>query len=55
MQEMQQILFDRGAYIIPQFNKTLDIMSTKVNGFAADAGTGIPLGNGDWENAWVSS
>jgi peptide/nickel transport system substrate-binding protein len=55
MQQMQQILFDRGAYIIPQFNKTLDIMSTKVNGFAAEAGTGIPLGNGDWENAWVSS
>ena len=55
MQEMQQILFDRGAYIIPQFNKTLDIMSTKVNGFAEEAGTGIPLGNGDWENAWVSS
>jgi peptide/nickel transport system substrate-binding protein len=55
MQQMQQILFDRGAYIIPQFNKTLDILSTKVNGFAEGAGTGIPLGNGDWENAWISS
>jgi peptide/nickel transport system substrate-binding protein len=53
--QMQQILFDSGAYIIPSFNRTLDIMSTKVNGFAADAGTGIPLGNGDWENAWISS
>ncbi len=55
MQQMQQILFERGGYIIPQFNRTLDILSTKVGGFAADAGTGIPLGNGDWENAWVSS
>jgi peptide/nickel transport system substrate-binding protein len=55
MQQMQQILFDRGAYIIPTFNRTLDIMSTNVNGFAAEAGTGIPLGNGDWENAWISS
>ncbi len=53
--EMQTLLFDRGAYIIPSFNRTLDIMSTKVNGFAEDAGTGIPLGNGDWENAWISS
>jgi peptide/nickel transport system substrate-binding protein len=53
--QMQQILFDRGAYIIPAFNKTLDIMSTNVNGFAPDAGTGIPLGNGDWENAWIAA
>jgi peptide/nickel transport system substrate-binding protein len=53
--QMQKILFDRGGYIIPSFNRTLDIMSTKVNGFAEDAGTGIPLGNGDWENAWISA
>jgi peptide/nickel transport system substrate-binding protein len=52
---MQKILYDRGAYIIPSFNRTLDIMSTKVNGFAENAGTGIPLGNGDWENAWISA
>jgi peptide/nickel transport system substrate-binding protein len=51
--EMQRILFDEGAYIIPSFNKTLDIMSTKVNGFQQGAGTGIPLGNGDWEHAWI--
>ncbi|MFN8217806.1 MAG: ABC transporter substrate-binding protein [Solirubrobacterales bacterium] len=53
--QMQKILFDSGAYIIPTFNKTVDIMSTTVNGFAENAGTGIPLGNGDWENAWISS
>jgi peptide/nickel transport system substrate-binding protein len=54
MVDMQQMLFDSGGYIIPTFNKTLDIMSSKVNGFAEDAGTGIPLGNGDWENAWIA-
>lgn len=53
-QQMQKILFESGGYIIPTFNKTVDIMSTKVNGFAENAGTGIPLGNGDWENAWIS-
>jgi peptide/nickel transport system substrate-binding protein len=53
--QMQKILFDSGAYIIPTFNKTLDIMSTSVNGFTENAGTGIPLGNGDWENAWIAS
>ncbi|MBS1862309.1 MAG: ABC transporter substrate-binding protein [Actinobacteria bacterium] len=52
--EMQKILFDRGAYIIPSFNRTLDIMSTQVNGFYENAGTGMPLGNGDWENAWIA-
>ena len=53
IQAMQKNQFDEGGYIIPSFNSTLDIMSTKVHGFAENAGTGIPLGNGDWEHAWV--
>jgi peptide/nickel transport system substrate-binding protein len=51
--EMQQIYFDEGGYIIPSFNRQVDITANTVNGFGI-AGTGIPLGNGNWENAWLA-
>jgi peptide/nickel transport system substrate-binding protein len=51
--EIQKILFDEGGYIIPSFNQQVDLMTTSVNGFG-EAGTGIPLGNGDWEHAWLA-
>ena len=52
--EMQHIDFTQGGYIIPAYNKIVDLMSTRVNGFRAAAGGGIPLGNCSWETAWLS-
>ncbi len=52
--EMQMIDFTEGGYIIPAYNKIVDLMSTGVNGFPSDAGAGIPLGNCSWETAWKS-
>ena len=52
IKEMQSIQFTEGGYIIPSYNPTVDLMSTKVNGFGR-AATGIPLGNGNWEQAWI--
>jgi peptide/nickel transport system substrate-binding protein len=51
--EMQLIDFTEGGYIIPAYNKIVDLMSTRVNGFPAGAGGGIPLGNCSWETAWL--
>ena len=53
IKQMERIQFDEGGYIIASFNKQVDIMAKKVNGFGL-AGTGIPLGNGDWEHAWLA-
>jgi peptide/nickel transport system substrate-binding protein len=51
--EMQQIDFTQGGYIIPAYNKIVDLMSTKVHGFPSGTGAGIPLGNCSWETAWL--
>jgi peptide/nickel transport system substrate-binding protein len=51
--QMQQIDFNQGGYIIAAYNKIVDLMSTKVNGFPSGAGGGIPLGNCSWETAWL--
>lgn len=53
IKQMQRIQFEEGGYIIPSFNKQVDILAKNVNGFGL-AGTGIPLGNGNWEHAWLS-
>jgi peptide/nickel transport system substrate-binding protein len=53
IKQMEQIQFEEGGYIIPSFNRQVDIMATNVNGFGL-AGSGIPLGNGDWEHAWLA-
>jgi peptide/nickel transport system substrate-binding protein len=52
--EMQLIDFNEGGYIIPAYNKIVDLMSTRVNGLPAGAGAGIPLGNLSWETIWLS-
>jgi peptide/nickel transport system substrate-binding protein len=51
--QMQMADFERGGYIIASYNKQLDLMSTRVNGFVP-AGTGVPLGNAGWEDAWIA-
>ena len=38
--QMQRTDFDRGGYIIAAYNKQVDLMSTRVNGFVP-AGTGV--------------
>jgi hypothetical protein len=50
---MQMTDFERGGYIIAAYNKQVDLMSTRVNGFVP-AGTGVPLGNASWEDAWLA-
>jgi peptide/nickel transport system substrate-binding protein len=50
--EMQLIDFNEGGYIIPAYNKIVDLMTTQVQGFPR-GGTGIPLGNSSWETAWL--
>jgi peptide/nickel transport system substrate-binding protein len=52
--QMQDIDFNQGGYIIAAYNKIVDLMSTKVNGFPEGAGGGIPLGNCSWETAWLA-
>jgi peptide/nickel transport system substrate-binding protein len=51
--QMETIDFASGGYIIASYNKQVDLMSNRVNGFVP-AGTGVPLGNADWENAWLA-
>jgi peptide/nickel transport system substrate-binding protein len=51
--QMQMADFERGGYIIAAYNKQVDLMSTRVNGFVP-AGTGVPLGNASWEDAWIA-
>jgi peptide/nickel transport system substrate-binding protein len=51
--QMQMTDFERGGYIIAAYNKQVDLMSTRVNGFVP-AGTGVPLGNASWEDAWIA-
>ena len=51
--QMQMADFEHGGYIIASYNKQVDLMSTRVNGFVP-AGTGVPLGNAGWEDAWIA-
>lgn len=51
--QMQLTDFERGGYIIASYNKQVDLMSTRVNGFVP-AGTGVPLGNATWQDAWLA-
>jgi len=50
--DLQQIDFDRGSLIIPNYKTQIDLMQQKVNGFTA-TGTGQTLSH-DWAEAWVS-
>ena len=51
--EMQMIDFTQGGFIIPAYNKQVDIMSNRVQGVPS-GGTGVPLGNASWETIWLS-
>ena len=51
--QMQRIDFNEGGYIIPAYNKQLDLLSPKVQG-VRPSGTGIPLGNAEWASLWLS-
>ncbi len=53
IQQMQRIDFNEGGYIIPAYNKQLDLLSPKVQG-VRPSGTGIPLGNAEWASLWLS-
>jgi peptide/nickel transport system substrate-binding protein len=53
LREMQTIDFNDGGYIIPSYNKQVDIMSSRVQGIPS-AGTGVPLGNAHWETMWLA-
>jgi peptide/nickel transport system substrate-binding protein len=50
--EMQLIDFNEGGYIIPAFNRQLDLLAPSVHGLTPST-TGIPMGNADWEHVWI--
>lgn len=52
VRQMQLIDFNEGGYIIPAFNRQLDLLAPSVYGLTPSA-TGIPMGNADWEDVWV--
>jgi peptide/nickel transport system substrate-binding protein len=53
VKEMERIDFNEGGYIIGAYNKIIDLTTTRVNGFVP-AGTGVPMGNAGWEDAWLA-
>jgi peptide/nickel transport system substrate-binding protein len=50
--EMQLIDFNEGGYIIPAYNRQLDLLSPRVHGLTPTT-TAIPMGNADWEHVWL--
>jgi peptide/nickel transport system substrate-binding protein len=50
--EMEQIDFQSGGYIIAAYNKILNVLSPRVNGLVAQA-SGLPLSTADIENVWL--
>jgi peptide/nickel transport system substrate-binding protein len=51
--EMQQIDYDSGTYIIPQFVPVIDGHATNLNGVHSSR-TGQSLGNYDFKNMWLA-
>ncbi len=52
LNEMQQIDFDQGAYIIPTFMDTLDAYTDKIAGYSHDE-VGESLSGWDFEHFWL--
>ena len=52
IREMQIIDFNEGGYIIPAYNRQLDLLKPSVHGLTPTT-TGIPMGNADWEHVWL--
>ena len=51
--ELMRIDFTDGSYIIPSFNKTVDLLAHNVEGLTP-AKTGYALGNFAWRTVWLS-
>jgi peptide/nickel transport system substrate-binding protein len=54
IQGMMQMDHQSGGYIIPSYNKQIDLVSSQVHGIEP-AGTGIPMGNADWSRIWLAA
>jgi ABC-type oligopeptide transport system substrate-binding subunit len=52
LNEMQQIDFQQGAYIIPTFMDTLDAYTDKIAGYSSDK-VGESLSGWDFEHFWL--
>jgi peptide/nickel transport system substrate-binding protein len=52
IREMQIIDFNESGYIIPAYNRQLDLLSPRVHGLTPTT-TAIPMGNADWEHVWL--
>jgi peptide/nickel transport system substrate-binding protein len=50
---MQKIEFDRGGYIIPAYNSSIDLVSSAVHGIERSR-TGYSFGNYEFTKAWMS-
>jgi peptide/nickel transport system substrate-binding protein len=53
LHELQKVDFDDGAYIIPSFNSTVDLMSANLKG-AVPGRIGFPFGAYSWRSLWLS-
>ena len=51
--EMMKTDFEDGSYIVPSYNKTVDILAGNVQGLTT-ARTGYSLGNFAWRTVWLS-
>jgi peptide/nickel transport system substrate-binding protein len=49
---MQDDRLRSGGCIIACYDKQVNLLSTRVNGFAP-AATGVPLDNANWKDAWL--
>jgi peptide/nickel transport system substrate-binding protein len=53
-QQMMQIEYERGGYMIPYFFPTIDASTNKVQGIEPSE-TGLSPGGFDWKNFWLSA
>jgi peptide/nickel transport system substrate-binding protein len=53
MHEMQQIEYERGTYIIPTFNKVIDVFRNNVHGVTGWK-TGFPINSCQFQEIWMS-
>lgn len=51
--QMQQIQWDRGAYILPVHSQTIDAFNTNVGGLVQNAKVTMPMNNADFYDVYV--
>lgn len=51
--DMQEIQWDRGAYILPVHSKTIDAFNKNVGGLVQNAKVTMPMNNADFYNVYV--